>query len=95
MILKRIKKWVGIPAPKKIKHDDWFPVPEELKETEQVEFKEDIIIGEIPNVPKIPTPIEPKKMHEWAYRQATQNSSTTLDLDPPGGSENIWESGVG
>ena len=90
MILRKLKQWVGIPAPAKLKHDDWFPVPEELKEPEPVVFTEDITLETKSEKHKV---IE-KEMHEWVYQEATKNSSTTLHLNPPGGSESVWQSGV-
>jgi len=99
MILRKLKQWVGIPAPAKLKHDDWFPVPEELKEPEPVVFEEDVKLDPITGVRLSPPSqhkvIEDECMHDWVYQEATKNSSTTLDLNPPGGSDTIWESGVG
>ena len=88
MILRKLKQWVGIPAPAKLKHDDWFPVPEELKEPEPVVFNKDITLETKSEKHKV---IE-EEMHEWVYQEATKNASTTLHLNPPG---NEWQSGTG
>ena len=102
MILRKLKQWVGIPAPAKLEHDDWFPIPEELKEPEPVAFTEDITLEtKSENYDTIPQHklIEDEFMHDWVYREATKNTSTTLHLNPPGGSENLhgdeWQSGTG
>ena len=45
--------------------------------------------------------VEPDDIHQKMYEIATKNHNTTLDLDPPGGSENFhtgpggWNSGNG
>ena len=44
---------------------------------------------------------EPENIHEVMYQKATKNQNTTVQLNPPGGSENFhegpggWTSGTG
>jgi len=38
---------------------------------------------------------EPEDIHQIMYDISIQNTSTTIHIDPPGGSENLHESGVG
>ena len=103
MILRKLKQWVGIVAPPKLIEDPWFPIPEELKEPEPDVFKEDVVLeSKSENYERAiqHKVIEDEFLHEWVYKEATKNSSTTLDLNPPGGSETLlghdsWESGRG
>ena len=39
--------------------------------------------------------VESEDIHQRMYEIATQNSPTTIQLNPPGGSENVWMSGTG
>ena len=82
-------------APDKLSDDPWFPIPDELREEEPVSFQEDVNLDALTGLPVGETTQEPNNIHEVMYEFATKNRSTTLDLDPPGGSENVWQSGVG
>ena len=79
--------YTGIPAPVYLKDDEWFgSVPEYtekqkdymVQETEikRQEFEKSFSV-------------EPEDIHQVMYEMATQNSATTLQLDPIGGSENF------
>jgi hypothetical protein len=39
--------------------------------------------------------VESEDIHQRMYEIATQNTPTTIQLNPPGGSENVWMSGTG
>ena len=39
--------------------------------------------------------VESEDIHQRMYEIATQNSPTTVQRNPPGGSENVWMSGTG
>ena len=81
--------YVGVPAPKYLKHDEWFGpavISDENKdymEREYEAFKQDAMnyYGQETK--------EPDNIHEVMYEMATKNIATTLQLDPMGGSENF------
>lgn len=85
--------YTGVPAPPYLKDDPWFgPAPTYsqkqldymVQETEikQKEREENFSV-------------ESEDIHQRMYEIATQNSPTTIQLDPLGGSENVWMSGTG
>ena len=96
-----INYYTGVPAPAYLNDDDWFgPAPirsqkqlaymERETEMKRQERKENFSV-------------EPDNIHEMMYNMSTQNQPTTLQLNPPGGSENFqggdtgygWMSGTG
>ena len=85
--------YTGVPAPPYLEDDPWFgPAPTYsqkqldymVQETEikQKEREENFSV-------------ESEDIHQRMYEIATQNSPTTIQLNPPGGSENVWMSGTG
>ena len=83
------KAYVGVPAPILNPIDEWFSAPygcpsaitEKQKEYQESDaFKEEAI--------KYYSK-EPDNIHQMMYDMATKTKSTTLDLDPIGGSENF------
>ena len=85
--------YTGVPAPPYLQDDPWFgPAPTYsqkqldymVQETEikQKEREENFSV-------------ESEDIHQRMYEIATQNSPTTVQLNPPGGSENVWMSGTG
>ena len=92
--------YTGVPAPVLTPHDDWFsnenPVVTEIQkdymEQETALKKEEALKSQSK---------EPENIHQVMYEMATKNQSTTLHIDPPGGSENYqegkneWNSGTG
>ena len=85
--------YTGVPAPAYLEDDPWFgPAPTYsqkqldymVQETEikQKEREENFSV-------------ESEDIHQRMYEIATQNSPTTIQLNPPGGSENVWMSGTG
>ena len=92
--------YTGVPAPVMTPHDDWFsnenPVVTEIQkdymEQETALKKEEALKSQSK---------EPENIHQVMYEMATKNQSTTLHIDPPGGSENYqegkneWNSGTG
>ena len=92
--------YTGVPAPVLTPHDDWFsnenPVVTEIQkdymEQETALKKEEALESQSK---------EPENIHQVMYEMATKNQSTTLHIDPPGGSENYqegkneWNSGTG
>ena len=92
--------YTGVPAPVLTPHDNWFsnenPVVTEIQkdymEQETALKKEEALKSQSK---------EPENIHQVMYEMATKNQSTTLHIDPPGGSENYqegkneWNSGTG
>ena len=85
--------YTGVPAPAYLEDDPWFgPAPTYsqkqldymVQETEikQKEREENFSV-------------ESEDIHQRMYEIATQNTPTTIQLNPPGGSENVWMSGTG
>lgn len=85
--------YTGVPAPPYLQDDPWFsPAPTYsqkqldymVQETEikQKEREENFSV-------------ESEDIHQRMYEIATQNTPTTIQLNPPGGSENVWMSGTG
>jgi len=96
------KYYTGVPAPDYLPEDPWFPTPVlsekqlTVKEAqEQAILDNQILADESGDV------VESSDIHQKMYEIATKGSATTLQLDPPGGSENFhegpggWNSGTG
>ena len=96
--------YLGVPAPAYLSEDPWFPSPVlsekqlTVKEAhEQAIADNQILADESEGV------VESSDIHQKMYEIATKGSATTLQLDPPGGSENFqggnngygWMSGTG
>jgi len=107
-IVKLVKPYIGIPAPKVLEYDPWFGHPPEtetsiaLKESRAKLEEEKILIPESEDQP--PTK-EVENIHEVMYNIATSGGKTTTQLNPlpslGGGSESYqsgpggWMSGTG
>ena len=83
------------PAPIFLSYDEWFGEPI-LTETQMEyqklmkEFCDDIILNmDCDIVGSWKTENEPDNIHEVMYDMATRSQSTTLHLNPIGGSENF------
>ena len=89
--------YTGIPAPVYLEHDEWFGSEEPIRSEKQQQYIE--TETEMKRQEREENfSVEPDNMHELMYQTATKNQSTTLHLDPPGGSENFqegWQSGAG
>ena len=94
--------YLGVPAPPFLENDPWFgpaPVLTEKQEVirAQLEEEKQLIAEEEDKAPQK----EVANIHEVMYNVATSNGKTTVQLDPPGGSENFqsgpggWMSGTG
>ena len=91
--------YTGIPAPAYLKDDEWFgPAP--VRSQKQIDYMEREM--EMKRQEREENfSVEPSDIHQKMYEIATKNHNTTLDLDPPGGSENFhtgpggWNSGNG
>lgn len=90
--------YIGVPAPAYLPNDDWFSAPTYTEK--QVDYM--VQETEIKKQEREENfSVEPDDIHQKMYEIATKNQSTTLHLDPPGGSENFqsgpggWSSGTG
>jgi len=81
--------YVGIPAPAYLEDDEWFgPAP--VKTEKQMEYMEmETKIKKDREQREKEFSIEPDDIHQKMYDIATQGASTTLQLNPLGGSENF------
>ena len=77
--------YVGVPAPVLTPHDDWFEDPPKSEmQLEYEHINDDLHDGWWLRE-------ESENIHQQMYEIATKNSTTTLKLDPIGGSENLQE----
>ena len=91
--------YTGVPAPAYLEDDEWFgPAP--IRSRKQIDYMEQEM--EMKRQEREENfSVEPSDIHQKMYEIATKNHNTTLDLDPPGGSENFhtgpggWNSGNG
>ena len=81
--------YVGVPAPAYLEDDEWFgPAP--VKTEKQMEYMEmETKIKKDREQREKEFSIEPDDIHQKMYDIATQGASTTLQLNPLGGSENF------
>ena len=91
--------YTGVPAPVYLENDEWFgPAP--IRSRKQIDYMEKEMEMKRQEREKNFS-VEPSDIHQKMYEIATKNHNTTLDLDPPGGSENFhsgpsgWSSGNG
>ena len=83
--------YVGVPAPVYLNDDSWFG-PALVRSQKQIDYMQqeyEIKRQERENN----FFVEPKNIHQRMYNIATQNSNTTIDINPPGGSENFLDEG--
>ena len=85
------KAYVGVPAPVLNPLDEWFASPygdSSAITTKQNDYMEQEI--EMKRQEREENfSVEPDNIHQLMYEIATKNQSTTLHLDPIGGSENF------
>ena len=96
--VKPEEPYIGIPAPAYLEPDPWFAPP--VYTEKQVDYMEQET--EMKRQEREENfSVEPDDIHQKMYEIATKNQSTTLHLNPPGGSENFhegpggWNSGTG
>ena len=94
--------YTGIPAPPYLAEDPWFPnvvlsdKQVDIKAAHDAAVADNQILAEGDD-----GVVESSDIHQKMYEIATKGSATTLQLDPPGGSENLhegpggWNSGTG
>ena len=82
------KPYTGIPAPDYLQPDPWFGDPILSKKSQ--ELKEADVQREVAETSmKQQVTKEPDNIHQVMYNMATDNGKTTVQLNPPGGSENF------
>ena len=91
--------YTGIPAPVVLSNDSWFG-DVTYKSQKQLDYMEQET--EMKRQEREQNfSVEPDDIHQKMYEIATKNQNTTLQLNPPGGSENFhegpggWNSGNG
>lgn len=86
--------YTGVPAPVYLEYDEWFNAP--TYSEKQLDYMEHEY--EVKRQDREENfSVEPDNIHELMYDMATESQSTTLYIDPPGGSENFqegWQSGL-
>ena len=91
--------YIGIPAPLVAPYDPWFAPP--IKSEKTIMKETEMKIQEAEEKKNQPVTNEPDNIHDLMYNKATKNQNTTVQLNPPGGSENFqsgpggWTSGNG
>ena len=93
--------YTGVPAPVVLSNDSWFGdvTYKSQKQEDYMERETEIKMQEQKRREEAGE--EPENIHQLMYEMATKNQSTTLHIDPPGGSENFhegpggWKSGNG
>jgi len=84
--------YVGVPAPVIAPTDEWFNSPvmtkkgiDYMEQETAIKMQDDFSV-------------EPNDIHQRMYEIATNSQNTTLNINPPGGSENFqegWQSSTG
>jgi len=86
--IESVSPYVGVPAPVYLEDDIWFgPAP--VRSQKQLEYMEQERVIEEQEKELESVEIESVDIHQLMYDIATESSSTTLHIDPIGGSENI------
>jgi hypothetical protein len=86
------------PAPIFLSYDEWFSEPilteTQMEQKKLIEEFDDIIVnmdGGVGGSWSVQSK-EPENIHQLMYEVAIQNSPTTIQMNPPGGSENFQSS---
>ena len=92
LLQKKAELFTGVPAPPYLKDDEWFgPAPKYTESQKYYMMKEtEIKLQEFEDN----FSVEPEDIHQKMYDIATALQNTTLHLNPPGGSENLHETGI-
>ena len=95
----RKEPYIGVPAPLVPPYDPWFANP--IKSEKTIVKEAEMKVKEAIEKAAQPPTNEPDNIHDVMYNKATKNQNTTVQLNPPGGSENFhegpggWTSGNG
>lgn len=89
--LKQEPAYTGVPAPVYLKDDEWFgPAP--VRSEKQLKYmKQETLIKQ--EQAEASESIESEDIHQRMYEIATSSAPTTVQFNPPGGSENFQDSG--
>lgn len=86
--------YTGVPAPPYLQDDPWFGAAAPNYTEKQLDYM--VQETEVKRQEREENfSVESEDIHQKMYEIATQNSPTTIQLNPPGGSENVWMSGTG
>lgn len=91
--------YIGVPAPLVPPNDPWFPNP--IKSEKTIIKETEMEVKKALEKESQPVTNEPDNIHNVMYNKVTKNQNTTVQLNPPGGSENFhegpggWTSGNG
>ena len=85
------KAYVGVPAPILNPVDEWFSSSYGFAENAITQKQKDYMEREteLKMCAETADYVEPANIHQVMYEIATKSQSTTLYIDPPGGSENF------
>ena len=87
IVIESTSPYVGVPAPVYLEDDIWFgPAVRSQKQLDYME-QERVIKEKEEELESVE--IESVDIHQLMYDIATESSSTTLHIDPIGGSENL------
>jgi hypothetical protein len=86
LLQKKAGTYMGIPAPRVLEDDPWFG-PAHVSDVNLDYMEQETLIKQ--EEYQETHSVEPENIHQVMYEMATQNSATTLQLDPIGGSENF------
>ena len=91
--VKKVEKsrpvYLGVPAPLFPPFDSWFGDAPKSEKTQEIIKEQEKKEEEKPKTKEV------DNIHEVMYNKSTASGSTTVQLDPVGGSENVWQSGAG
>lgn len=85
--VKPENKYVGVVAPIIAPFDSWFSKP--VKTEKAIIHEEKVAEQKKVEATQQPVSKEPENIHQKMYEMATKSGSTTLQLNPIGGSENF------
>jgi len=80
-------KYIGVVAPIIAPFDSWFSKP--VKTEKAIIHEEKVAEQKKVEATQQPVSKEPENIHQKMYEMATRSGSTTLQLNPIGGSENF------
>ena len=78
--------YTGVPAPRVLEDDEWFGSAP-ISDANQDYMKQETLIKQL--TPEYQDTKESPNIHQEMYDLATKSGSTTVQLDPIGGSENF------
>ena len=87
IVIESVSPYVGVPAPFYLEDDIWFGPA--VRSQKQLDYMEQERLNKEQEEELESVEIESVNIHQLMYDIATESSSTTLHIDPIGGSENL------